>query len=876
VVQADQGEGRHRERGAWRRWIGATLAGFAAALSVFATIAASLYLPHGSPPSAAQYAWATLASAITGALTFLQVRRTAADSTANHRMQLQQDETMPQSWLPAALAQLPPDIHDFTGRDQPVRQARTLLARTPDRPAGVRTVVVSAIAGKPGVGKTALAIHLAHQLRPQFPDGQLYVNLRGPEAEPLDPGRVLREFLHAMGVAEATIPEGLEERARLYRARLADRRVLVVLDNAATEAQLRPLLPGGASCAVLITSRTRLTGLEAAHLIDLDVLGPESAVELLAKVAGPERVTAEPQAAQRIVAYCGHLPLAIRIAGARLAARPQWRLARLAERLAAQHRRLDELATGDREVRASFALSYQEQANDEQRAFCRLGLLVGADFAAWVAAPLLGVALAQAERAVEHLADAQLLEVAGEDATGQLRYRFHDLLRLFAHERLAAEEPLTAQRAAQKRLVGAYLAIAKLANAALPYPHTLRLADQRADVNPASSNEAPRRSPLDHDPDLHALATRLVQDPLAWLSVERANLVAAVEQAYRARWWTLTYQLAATLAQFCDDHRHWDDWQHTHELAVDAARQAQDPPAEATTLHNLAMVYREQGRWDDARTCLERALAIFRTANNRPGEAATLLRLGVVYRYHGQWATATSYLTQALPILQEVGDRHREGNILRDLGIIDRQQGRLFDAVAHYQRSLDIFREVGDRRGQLHTLQALGDALTDQRSFNDAVQCLKQAIELAHEENDFLWEAYTFGSLGRAYGLQHHLNDALRCFDRSLSVLQAHGFRRREAIVRRSLGEVYLTHRRLGDARACFEQALPVFRSTSDRPGEAQTLRGLGLTLIALGDKAGAETTLRDAVTLLDALDAPQAEEIRAQLVKLSSLDRST
>jgi tetratricopeptide (TPR) repeat protein len=868
VVRADQGKGHHRERGARWRWVGATVAGLAAAVSVFAAIAASLYLPNGSPPSTAQYAWATLASTITGALTFLEVRRAAT----NHRVQVQREETMPHSWPPTALAQLPSDIHDFTGRDQPVRQVRDLLAGTSGRPARVSTIVVSAIAGKPGVGKTALAIHVAHQLRPRFPDGQLYVNLRGPEAEPLDPTLVLREFLHAMGVAEADIPEGLEERARLYRARLADRRVLVVLDNAATAAQVRPLLPGSASCAVLVTSRARMTGLDAAHLIDLDVLGSEAAVELLAKVAGRERVTAEPQAAQRIVTYCGYLPLAIRIAGARLGARRHWQLAELVERLAVEHRRLDELATGDREVRASFALSYDEQANDEQRAFRRLGLLLGSDFAAWVAAPLLGVTLARAERAMEKLADAQLLEEVGEDAAGQLRYRFHDLLRLFAHEQLAADEP-TAQHAASKRLLSTYLAIATLANAAIPYPHTLRLEDQRGD-DQSASNEALRRSSVGRDPDLHTLATTLVRDPLAWFSAERANLVAATEQAHQAHWWRLTYQLAANLAPFCDNRRHWGDWQQTHELALDAARRAQVPLAKATTLHNLGMLYREQGRWDDARSSLESALAIFRRAKNQYAEAATLLRLGVAHRYYGQWATATSYLNEALLIFQKVGDRRWEGNVLRDLGILNRQRGRPTDAVAHLEQSLDILREVGDLRGQLHTLQALGDALTDQRLFDDAVRYLKQAIELAHEDGDFLWEAYTLGSLGRAYGLQrHHLDSALRYFDRSLPVLETHGFRRREAIVRRSLGEVYLTHGRLADARACFERALPVFRSISDRPREAQTLSGLGLTLIALGDNANAEKTLGDAIALLDAMGLPQAEEIRAQLAKISSLE---
>jgi hypothetical protein len=238
---------------------------------------------------------------------------------------------------------LPPDIDDFTGRQAAIAQLQQLLEGDQ-----ATAIVISAIAGKAGVGKTALAVRVAHRLRPRFADGQLYVNLRGAEAQALDQAEVLAGFLRALGVEGAVIAEGLEERVRQYRSRLADRRVLVVLDNAASEAQVRPLLPASPGCAVLVTSRARLSGLEAAHPLTLDVLEADQAVELLATLAGPGRVAAEPEAAATIVGLCGWLPLAVRIAGARLAGRPQWRLALLAERLADEHRRLDELATGDR------------------------------------------------------------------------------------------------------------------------------------------------------------------------------------------------------------------------------------------------------------------------------------------------------------------------------------------------------------------------------------------------------------------------------------------------------------------------------------------------------------------------------------------------
>jgi DNA-binding SARP family transcriptional activator len=272
---------------------------------------------------------------------------------ALERASLRAGATRQEPGPPAEPCLLPPDIDDFTGREAAVTEVEGLLEARQGT-----AIVISAIAGKAGVGKTALAVHVAHRLRRRFADGQLYVNLRGAEAQALDPAEVLAGFLRALGVEGGAIAEGLEERVRQYRSGLADRQLLVVLDNAASEAQVRPLLPASRGCAALITSRAHLGGLEAAHLLTLEVLEAEQAVALLAKLAGPERVAAEPEAAQAIVQLCGRLPLAVRIAGARLAARPQWRLALLAERLADERRRLDELATGDLEVRASVALSY--------------------------------------------------------------------------------------------------------------------------------------------------------------------------------------------------------------------------------------------------------------------------------------------------------------------------------------------------------------------------------------------------------------------------------------------------------------------------------------------------------------------------------------
>jgi DNA-binding SARP family transcriptional activator len=310
---------------------------------------------------------------------------------------------------------LPSDVADFTGREEQLADLERLLH--PDAPTAA--VVVSAIAGKGGVGKTALAVHAAHRLRVEFPDGQLYVNLDGAGPKPTDPSEVLAWLLLVLGVEGRLIPNSLSERAALYRSRLADKRVLVLLDNAADEAQVRPLLPGLPNCRVLITSRSRLVGLAGARTIALDVLPPAQAIDLLGRVAGPERVAAEPAAAAEIVRLCGYLPLAVRIAGARLAARQHRPLSWLVTRLADEHRRLDELAVGDLEVRASFALSYQGLKPELRRAFRLLGLVTAPDFAPWVLSALLDVPMAQAEDLLESLVDAQLVEV---DIGDHVRY----------------------------------------------------------------------------------------------------------------------------------------------------------------------------------------------------------------------------------------------------------------------------------------------------------------------------------------------------------------------------------------------------------------------------------------------------------------------
>ena len=429
-------------------------------------------------------------------------------------------------------------------------------------------------------------------MRALFPDGQLYVNLRGAEAQALDPPEVLGRFLRALGVEGHSIPDDVDERADLYRSLMADRRALILLDNAADEAQVRPLIPAGAGNAVMVTSRTRLAGLAGAQVIDLDVLPPEQAVELLGKIAGADRVEREPAAAQVIAALCGYLPLALRIAGARLAAKPHWRLQRLAHRLGEHQRRLDELTTGDLEVRASVGMSYSGLGETEQRAFRLLGLLEVPDFASWMLAALLDISAPEAEEVADHLADAQLLDTIGDDATGQLRYRFHDLVRLYARERAVADETVATRRAALERTLQTYFERAWA---------TVRQLRLRPPELPGATTPT---FPPDPQGELAA--------SYRWLVTEHTGLAVSLDQAWREGLGGLGQALTRLLADFFEVYGCRDEWEQTHEAALRAARRAGDRHAEASLLRGLGDLRRFQQRLPEAVEFFTDSNVIFR------------------------------------------------------------------------------------------------------------------------------------------------------------------------------------------------------------------------------------------------------------------------
>ncbi len=647
--------------------------------------------------------------------------------------------------------QLPPDIGDFTGRDLALER---LHARVRDRRRGSTALVVTAAVGKAGVGKTTLAVHAAHQLRSVFPDGQLYVNLRGVEAQALDPAEVLGGFLRALGVDGRLLPDDLDERARLYRSLLADRRVLVLLDNAADAAQVRPLLPGGAGNAVVVTSRNRMVDLAAAEVIDLDVLPPGQAVELLGKIAGADRVADEPEAARTIAALCGYLPLALRIAGARLAARPNWRLWRLADRLGAQQRRLDELATGDLEVRASVALSYQALGATERRAFRLLGLLEVPDFAPWMLSALLDVPALAAEEVTERLADAHLLDTVGEDAAGQLRYRFHDLLRLYARERLAEEETPAARDAALQRTLQTYFETAK------EWVRGLRLRP------PDLPGQAAPAEPQ----DVGATLARSYR----WLAAERKGLVVSLEQAWREGCQRPWPNVTGLLADFYEVSACWDDWERTHQVALRAARRAGDRHAEASLLRSLGDVRRFQDRLGEAVAFFTQSIALFSELRDVQGEVDGLIGLARAYRRQGRLADAAACFERCLELCRELGDRDRAAKAMLFFAKVRRQQGRSADALALLADCRDTFSSLGSVGYVGYSDLMIGILRHERGEYEQATDHFQQALAFARTLGDPRWEAYGLLSLGvtaQARGsheqARHHLEQSLIMFEQA-------------------------------------------------------------------------------------------------------------
>ena len=657
---------------------------------------------------------------------------------------------------PAALpqlAQLPADITDFTGRAGHLHALRDLLSG-PRRPDSPGAVVVAAVIGAGGLGKTTLAVHAAHQLRAQYPDGQLYANLQGASSHPAAPSEVLARFLRDLGMDPARIPADAEERAAQYRSRLTDRRILIVLDDARDAAHVRPLLPGTSSCAVLVTTRNRMPDLAGSRFVDLDVLGPDEARAMFAGIAGADRADAEPEATAEVLAACAGLPLAIRIAGARLAARTSWSVRSLARRLSDERRRLDELKTGDLAVRACFEVSFATlhgpagpDGVDPAHVFRLLGLWHGPLIGLPAAAALVGQPEDDVADALEVLVDAQLLQSPSPD-----RYRFHDLLKTYAAERALAEEPAPDREAAVRRVLTWYLHTV-VAMARLVSPHR----DQVTTGPPG--------------PGWQPLSFRTVEEALNWGDAERGNLVAAPQQAADWRMDTLAWQLPVASMSFFNRRSYRTEWVRTHEVALASARRAGDRAAEAWVLNNLGMVHGKLRR-PDAIGYFEQALAIRGAMGDHLGEAQAANNIADTYLLLGRF-DALEALQGALDIQRRTGHQYGEAVALTNLGEAYVHLARTDEAVSCLRQAREIFCALDDIRGEGYAVHHLGQALLDRGQIHDALDQLSQALRIREAIGERLAEAQTLTLLGTAQRAAARLEDCRQSWVRAVSLFEA-------------------------------------------------------------------------------------------------------
>lgn len=817
--------------------------------------------------------------------------------------------------------ELPGDVPAFTGRAELLAALDKLV---PDVTAGSAVpVVVSAVAGTAGVGKTALVIHWAHRVADQFPGGQLYVDLRGhAPGPPLRPLEALAAMLRSLGTPADQIPAEQAQAAAMYRSALAGRRALVVLDNAASVAQVRPLLPGTSGCLALVTSRQQLTGLVArdgARRLALDVLTTDEAAELLARLLGAERVAAEPEAAAALAQACAYLPLALRIAAAHVDERPGRSIAGFVAELTSGGR-LSALRTDDDEessVAIALSRSYRDLPEAAATLFRRLGLVPGPDFTAEAAAALMHHSVTDATPLLRRLASGHLIE---EHRSG--RFRFHDLLRSYAAQLVATDEPREQGAAARRRLLGYYLSAVDAAAGVL-------------------FQSMPRLPVPAADHPLPPVGFEGQGDAMAWLDIERANLVAAVTDAARHGPPPVAWLIADAMRGYLMRRQSTVEWQTIAEAALTAAQRAGDVTAQSSAWHSLSKLHGRLGRyteavegldtaldlarragWSAGQTVMLRsrsvvltaagrlgpaaeslsdALELERRAGNLDGQAAALTGMGIINRERGRLHEAADYFAQAFAIDRQLGtpdgqatSYHNLATIHRDLGRlhlaaehlaealalhrqvgdlpgvaiglielagIDRDAGRLTEALQNAQESLSLARDTGSRRVEIDALNALGSAFLAQDYAEQALEHHTEALSQAVRMGARYPETHArLGLAGAHHRLGHH-RDAADCARAALELASTVGYGMLAGQALTTLAETAAGRGSYHEAAERAGQALANHRETGHRLGEARALTLLGHISQATGDPMAARQHWRAATDLYTDIGAPVPTE---------------
>jgi DNA-binding SARP family transcriptional activator/Tfp pilus assembly protein PilF len=651
--------------------------------------------------------------------------------------------------------QLPTAVAHFVGREPELSRLDALAAAAEG---SLGSVAIAVIGGTAGVGKTALAVRWAHRAAERFPDGQLYVNLRGfgPEGAPKSPGEVLGGFLEAMQPATG-IPAGLDARVGLYRSLAAGKRLLVVLDNARDADQVRPLLPGSPGSMVLITSRDRLAGLAAAEgapLLTLEVLAEAEAMALVVARAGMGR-KAEPEAVAEITELCGRLPLALAVSAARAAARPALALAELAAEMRDTRDRLDALDAGEpsASARAVFSWSYRTLTPPAARMFRLLGLHPGPDIGANAAACLAGVPARQGGAMLGELARSH---IAAEPSAG--RFGLHDLLRAYARERAGADETAAERHAATNRMVDYYLYTAhEMALLLFPPRHTITLVPSQPGVV---------REELSS-----------YQQAWSWAEDEYLVLLEMVPFAAEAGLSAHAWQLAWALETFLSRRGRWDELAHIQQVALDAARQAQDVTGEAHAHCGVGLTSVLRGQYEDGHAHLDQAAQLFRRLADGSGEARAHVRAGQAFWRQGRHEEAFRSAQRALQLYRASGDRAGQAGSMNNIGMYRIHLGDYERALDVCGRAVAMFRELGDRRGEANVLDSLGEAYHRLGRADEAIACYQQSLGAFRELGDRYNQAEILTHLAVQYQAKGADHDARSCLEQALAILTELGHR---------------------------------------------------------------------------------------------------
>ena len=739
----------------------------------------------------------------------------------------------------AATRTLPRDIGSFTGREAELSRLLAALsgAAGDDGLAGIY-----AIDGMAGVGKTTLAVHVAHRLAGRFPDGQFFVPLHAHTAgqQPVDPADALASLLLTAGVAAQHIPPDLEARAALWRDQVAGKNILLLLDDAAGHEQVRPLLPGIAGSLVLITSRRRLTALEDATVLSIDTLNPADAAALLSRLADRPDLGPDAGATAEIARLCGYLPLAIGMLGRQLKHHPARGGPEVAADLASARDRLAVMRAENLSVAAAFDLSYRDLTADQRRLFRRLGLVPGPDIDAYAAAALDETDVETARGRLDELYDHHLIS---EPAAG--RYLLHDLLRQYSRALAAQGEPADAGAA---RLVNYY---AHVAAAASKYIATWTTAGDR---------------PPPGDPPGSAPKIASADEAAAWLDAQRPNLHAAVGFAAEAMP-RYAVAIATTMGGFLRSRGHWDRAAGQYQTALSAAHRAGDRPGQAGTLDELGLLQQLRGDYPAATATLAQAAALYRDLGDQPGQAHALNHLGLVHQDTGDYQAAAASHRQALALARAAGDPLAEAVSLTDLGQVQQLTGDYPAAVASHRQALAMFRSLGSRFDEADALCQLGFAARAMGDYPAAAAYLQQGLEQFRDLGDRLGQAWALHGLGHLQRATGDYQAASASFSQVLRLYQDLGSRHGVTKVLNSLGGLSLATSAAEEARRYHGQALAIAREIGAHGEEADALAGIGLSFLP-GSPAEAAAPLRGALAIYQRIGSPDAQRIEDTLAR--------